>query len=162
MHERTNALCITQMMDTLIPTRKFGNRVESFFFFPFFCFVLFCFALLCGITVCVTVFPHQGLDAQQQRKVQYAFWPIFSAEGRLFSAFSFNNSGCLAHSISGIIMYTACLEAKEIRMALWGLFQPIGSSSKNWLLVIFGPLTNSQPSVDTGGCNANYTVSVGA
>lgn len=157
MHERTNALCITQMMDTLIPTRKLGNQVESFFFF---CFVLFCFALLCGITVCVTVFPHQGLDAQQQRKVQYAFWPIFSAEGRLFSAFSFNNSGCLAHSISGIIMYTACLEAKEIRMALWGLFQPIGSSSKNWLLVIFGPLTNSKPSVDTGGCHANYSISV--
>lgn len=99
------------------PKRKFGTKVESFFLLLF-CFVLHFSVGSQFVSLCLRTRDWMLKNG----KIQYGLWPILNAEGRLYSAFSFDSSGSVADRIPGITMYTACLEAKRNIMSPWRLF----------------------------------------
>lgn len=78
VHKSTNALCITQMIDTLIPWESLAMKGIFFIFYHYFP-ALFSFLLRFSAgSQCVTgFFLHQGLASLRKRKVQYGFLTYF-------------------------------------------------------------------------------------
>lgn len=139
VRKSTNALWITQMMDTLIPWESLAMKWIFFIFFIFLYFpALFGFLLRFSAgSQCVTVlfiflfsylfiyfFPStRDLLFCKRGKYNMVFWPIsFTAEGGLFSPqLLVSTTVAVWHSTASPcanIMYTACLEAMEIVMSL--------------------------------------------
>lgn len=101
-------------------------------------------ALVCGITVCVTIPQHQGLNVQKQGKIQYRLWPIFSAEGGLLCV-------ALWQTASQVLLWIQyVLEAKRggNQAPLWKWMSPlrtIDSIIKEIIVGLFqSPQLNSQ------------------
>lgn len=125
------------------PKRRFVTRVEYFFFF------FLSFPLLFGITVCVTIPQHQGLNVRKQRKIQpivthFKFW------GKGFiSPFTLDSSVSAADGILDINMYTARLRGQDNTKLLpcgsefphKTYFRTVGSTITSWPLVIFSLCT---------------------
>lgn len=109
----TNALCITQMMDTLIPWESLAIKWIFFFiliFISLLCLAFFCAFLRDHSMSLFFFFLHQSLDSLWKRKIQYVFLTYFLVlrEG-FFSIFrppfSFDNCGSLAQHDIPVCQY---------------------------------------------------------
>lgn len=155
VHKSTNALCITQMMDTLIPWESLAMKWNFLLF-------LYLFFLLCLAFFCTFLWDHSmslffflfffsapGTCFPGKEESTIWFFDLFFLvlrEGFFTPPLLVSTTVAVWHcttSLCASIMHTACPEAMEIRTSLWGLFsffQPLWQ--RKWKLTVWSFLVS--------------------